>query len=79
MIYNNKNTIDIGKPVKRVVDANGLDWQDCIEVDTETGRIVHAKGYGGALSRSHETGEIVKIEEYGAPPLILIFENPESI
>lgn len=39
MIYTMANTFNIGKPLKRVVDANGLEYNYTLYIDTDTGRI----------------------------------------
>ena len=40
MIYTLANTVEINRCVYSIIDANGLEWFDTQEVDTETGRIV---------------------------------------
>lgn len=74
MIYNEANTIDIGNPVERVVDANGTSYDRGLkEVDTETGRIRrYAMKDGEYLSEPGKNK--LRIEEFYAPaPLTVIF------
>lgn len=77
MFYNAANTIDIGRPVKYAVDANGLRWYDLYEVDTDTGRLVVGKRdeYGNPLV-DHEKGEFAREEIYTAAPVVLVFAEP---
>lgn len=39
MIYTVENTMEVGRPVRRVVDANGQEWSHCVRVDDQTGEI----------------------------------------
>ena len=69
MIYNVQNTSGIGKPC-RIFDANGLEWDDIEECDTETGRMIQFKRDAEGRLVDHE-GELIRETVYGAPPLQL--------
>lgn len=74
MIYTLDNTIRAGRPVQRIVDANGIEWKKCIEVDTETGRIVRLKTDANGMIVA-ENGEIAREEIYAAAPLAVVFKD----
>ena len=75
MIYTLANTIEINRCVYSIIDANGLEWFDTQEVDTETGRIVK-------LVRDKdnryviENGETVREEVFTAAPIRVVFRQP---
>jgi hypothetical protein len=78
MIYTVENTVEAGRPVKHVFDANGLEYVKCIEVDTETGRIVQFRTIIDGdveVIESDGSGEPVTETIWAAPPLLLIFKN----
>jgi hypothetical protein len=76
MIYNLDNTINIGRPIKDAIDANGIHWDNCLEIDTETGRIVKHKVMDGFLIVDPVTDDIVIEELATAAPITIIFEGP---
>lgn len=76
MIYTLDNTINIGKPVKRVVDANGLEWTHCLYINTETGEITRHKDdpeKPGAPLIDWELGEVVRETIKTAAPVRVEF------
>jgi hypothetical protein len=74
MIYDLDNTIFAGRPVKRVIDANGLEWTRTMEIDTETGRIVRQKTDEECRAIiDWEKGEVVLEEVYTAAPIRVEF------
>lgn len=68
-VYNVQNTLEVGKPC-RIFDANGLEWHDVVECDTETGRILRFKRDAEGRWVDQE-GELVRETVHGAPPLQL--------
>ena len=75
MIYTVANTAEAGRCVYSIIDANGLEWFDTLEVDTETGRILK-------LARDNDNryvvadGEIAREEVFTAAPIRVIFRDP---
>lgn len=72
MIWTVANTSEAGRPVKRVVDANGLDWTHTVVVDTESGRIVHQKTDENGKRIFDEKG-VVLVEVFTAAPIMVFF------
>jgi hypothetical protein len=72
MLYTVANTVDIGKPVDRVIDANGLEWNQTLEVDTDTGRIKYRKaeddGYGNEVIEEVMTAAPITVTFRGEAP-----------
>lgn len=74
MIYTTENTIDVGNPVKRVVDANGLEWHNVISVDTETGELTYQKrDANGQECTCPITGNIATETVKTAAPVVVEF------
>lgn len=74
MIFNLANTFEVGRPVDRIVDANGTEYSYCLEVDTETGYILRQKrGLDGRpqLVDGKVLTEIVK----AALPVTVLFKR----
>lgn len=80
MIYDNDNTVRIGRRVKRVVDANGIEYDVrwLIRVDTTTGEVVRIKTKDGTpvlVSNGMLEADMEMAREtvYAAPPVVVEF------
>lgn len=78
MIYTRNNTSNIGKPVKRVVDANGFEYTHTRRVNTETGEITRL--VTDSDDTPHITADHRCVEEtiQAAPPIIIEFYRDED-
>lgn len=74
MIYDLDNTIRAGKPVDRVVDANGVEYQKVLSIDTETGRIelIDCDENGNPLC-DYDKGEVKRRVVQAALPITVTF------
>jgi hypothetical protein len=75
MIYTVENTFEAGRPVERVVDANGLEYTHAITIDTETGEIERFKTDGGRLIVDHATGCVERETVHAVPPILVTFRK----
>jgi len=74
MIYTVDNTSKIGKPVKLIVDANGLVWDHVLSVDTETGEITQWMLDEDGKVKFDENGEALVEHVKTAAPVRVVFE-----
>lgn len=74
MIYTLENTIEIGRRVADVIDANGLRWSHCLEINTETGEITRFKtDQNGCLNIQED--DVVYETIKTAAPIRVTFET----
>lgn len=80
MIYNVANTINMGKPPWKAIDASGGEWTQILECDTETGRIEqYARDNRGWLVLNPVTGDLVVEVRMAPAPLQVIFQGGEPV
>lgn len=77
MIYSVENTIDIGKPVEAIYDADGNEIKGRnIRCDTETGEVIqHATDFNGNILFDGTETEILLNTLYFKPPLKVVFKE----
>lgn len=73
MIYTTDNTFRLGNPVKRVVDANGFEYDYCTRVDTETGEIEQLVKDSSNEFIQDGNGNHKPISVRAAPPIVVEF------
>lgn len=76
MFYNLANTAEAERPVSAIIDANGLEWWDALELDTETGRLIkHKRDAKGRLMEDFDRGCLVQEEIKIAAPVLVLFDG----
>jgi hypothetical protein len=78
MLFTIANTIDSDRPVKRIVDANGLEYRWALEIDTETGRIekIAEDSQGRRIIKN---GEFQHETVFATPPILVLFDGPSDV
>jgi hypothetical protein len=72
VIYTVENTALAGRPVSRVVDAQGVEYHDTTRVDTETGEIEYQVRRPDGTWKM-EGGKVVRRTVRATPPVTVEF------